>query len=243
MLIVEIAMKGGEQKGLLAIWADIEEDYRIEFEKWHNCEHVPERVNIPGFCVGHRYRGIGDAPEVLMFYETLDSKTLGCEPYLHSLNNPTPWTRESISHFRNTVRTVYTLLATSGKKPPTEAPYLFVHRFDAEPGSERDVLRWYGKEYLSAVCGLPGVYRGRLYESDLETSNIMTEERKVLRPESGRQRFLAIYEVSSLDLGMGERWQRASVETELRKSMLKELIRGDREFYWHDFTMYAFETD
>jgi len=178
-----------------------------------------------------------------MFYETLDSKTLGSEPYLHSLNNPTPWTRESISHFRNTVRTVYSLLATSGKRPPTEAPYLFVHRFDAEPGSERDVLRWYGKEYLSAVCGLPGVYRGRLYESDLETSNVMTEERKVLRPESGRQRFLAIYEISSLDLCMGERWQRASVETELSKSMLKEPIRGDREFYWHDFTMYAPETD
>jgi hypothetical protein len=236
---VKTAMKEKEAKGLLAIWADIEEDYRVEFEKWHNCEHVPERVSIPGFYVGHRYQGIGDAPEFLMFYETLDSKTLGSEPYLHSLNNPTPWTRETIRHFSNIVRTVYSLLGTAGKKPPLDAPYLFVHRFNAVAGSERDIIRWYKGEYLPTVCGLPGVYRGRLYESDLETSNINTEERKVHRAESGEQRFLAIYEILSLDLCAGENRQGVPMDTERSKSMLKKLIRVDRQFYWHDFTMYA----
>lgn len=35
-----------EMKGLLAIWADIDEDYRMEFEKWHNCEHMADRVKL-----------------------------------------------------------------------------------------------------------------------------------------------------------------------------------------------------
>jgi hypothetical protein len=243
MVIVKPAMKGKEAKGLLAIWADMDEDYRVEFERWHNCEHVPERVSIPGFYVGHRYQGIGDAPEFLMFYETLDSKTLGSEPYLRSLNNPTPWTHEAIRHFSNIVRTVYSLLGTAGKKPPIDAPYLFVHRFNAEPASERDVIRWYGEEYLPTVCGLPGVYRGRFYESDLETSNINTEERKVHRAESGEQRFLAIYEISSLDLCTGENRQGVPMDTDNSESMLKKLIHADREFYWHDFTMYSPDTD
>lgn len=39
-------MRQERTKGLLAIWADSDEDYRAEFEKWHQCEHTAERVTI-----------------------------------------------------------------------------------------------------------------------------------------------------------------------------------------------------
>ena len=237
------AMREKEARGLLAVWADIDEDYRVEYEKFLSCEHMADRVTIPGFHVGHRYQGIGEAPVFFIFYETSDSQVLRSKPYLRSLNNPSPWTRESIRRLRNTVRTIYNLLATEGKRPPLEAPYLFVHRFNPEPGSERDVIRWYQGEYLPAVCNLPGVYRGRLYESDPEISNLMTEERKVHGAGSGEQRFLAIYEISSLDLCTGENWPKAARGNERGESMLKKLIRVNGEFYWHGFTMYAPETD
>jgi hypothetical protein len=236
-------MEAREAKGLLAVWADIDEDYRVEYEKFLSCEHMADRVTLPGFHVGHRYQGIGNAPVFFIFYETSDSQVLGSKPYLHSLNNPSPWTRESIRHLRNTVRTIYSLLATEGKRPPMEAPYLFVHRFNPEPGSERDVIRWYRGEYLPAVCGLPVVYRGRLYESDPEISNLMTEERKVHGAGSGEQRFLAIYEISSLDLCTDEHWHQAAMDTKRGESMLKKLIRVNEEFYWHGFTMYSPDTD
>jgi hypothetical protein len=37
-----------EAKGLLAIWADVDEDYRVEYQKWHNFVHVlsPARVEL-----------------------------------------------------------------------------------------------------------------------------------------------------------------------------------------------------
>jgi hypothetical protein len=236
-------MEAREAKGLLAVCADIDEDYRVEYEKFLSCEHMADRVTLPGFHVGHRYQGIGNAPVFFIFYETSDSQVLGSKPYLHSLNNPSPWTRESIRHLRNTVRTIYSLLATEGKRPPMEAPYLFVHRFNAEPASERDVIRWYGEECLPAVCGLPVVYRGRLYESDPEISNLMTEERKVHGAGSGEQRFLAIYEISSLDLCTDEHWHQAAMDTKRGESMLKKLIHVNEEFYWHGFTMYSPDTD
>ena len=57
-------------QGLLAIWANVDADYQQEFVKWHNCEHVAERVNIAGFHVGHRYRALGEARDFFMVYET-----------------------------------------------------------------------------------------------------------------------------------------------------------------------------
>ncbi len=44
-------------KGLMGFWADIDEDYVLRFQEWHNYEHIPERVGIPGFNAGRRYRG------------------------------------------------------------------------------------------------------------------------------------------------------------------------------------------
>ena len=55
-------MRNRTSNGMLAFWTDIDEDYILEFQKWHNCEHMTERTSIPGFRVGRRYRGTGDAP-------------------------------------------------------------------------------------------------------------------------------------------------------------------------------------
>ena len=38
----------------MGFWTDIDEDYVLEFQKWHNCEHMTERTSIPGFHVGRR---------------------------------------------------------------------------------------------------------------------------------------------------------------------------------------------
>jgi hypothetical protein len=43
-----------------------------------------------GFHVGRRYRGIGEAPDFLMYYETEDSKVMAGKPYQLAINNPTP---------------------------------------------------------------------------------------------------------------------------------------------------------
>ncbi len=233
-----------EMKGLLAIWADIDEDYRMEFEKWHNCEHMADRVTIPGFYVGYRYEGIGDAPYSLMIYETSDSAVLESKAYLHSKNNPTPWAREALSHYKNTVRMIYSLLATAGKKPSTQAPYIFVVRFNSEPGGEKEAIRWWKEEFLSKIIALPGVYRGRLYEVNAEISNIITEEQKIYgRMKIERQRFLALIEIASLNLPEGKGWQDAYMETSDSSKSLRRMKNVSEELYWLRFVMYAPESN
>ena len=53
----------------MAFWAEIEADYIPHFQEGHNCEHIPERISIPGFNVGRRYRGMGAAQKLLIFYK------------------------------------------------------------------------------------------------------------------------------------------------------------------------------
>jgi hypothetical protein len=221
-----------EARGLLAIWADVDKDHLIEFQKWHNCQHVAERVSIPGFHVGRRYRGIGEAPDFLMYYETDDSKVMAGKPYQLAINNPTPWTKEVIPHLRNTLRSIYSLVSSIGEKARTDAPYIFLARFNAEPKSENQVIESY-QEHFKRILSIPGVYRVRLYVVDDEVSNISTAERKIHGGGPGQQRFLAFYEMADIALPASNAWKEAMEGIE------KIIKNVQKESYWLDFVMYA----
>jgi len=49
-------------QGVVAIWNGIAPEGRAEFFEWHNREHMPERVGIPGFRRGRRYIAKYGAP-------------------------------------------------------------------------------------------------------------------------------------------------------------------------------------
>ena len=175
--------RGGSQgsRGLMAFWADIDADYLPRFQEWHNTEHIPERISIPGFNVGRRYRGMGAAPGFLMFYETNGAAVFASADYMARLNEPTPWTRESLIHFQNPSRNIYTLLAETGRAAPIEAAYVHTLRFNSAA--------------MPADWLPPGeIHRSRLYAVDEEISNIMTSERNIYGGGPGQQQYLAMVE-------------------------------------------------
>ena len=229
-----------ESKGLLAIWADVDAAYHLEFEKWHNCEHMADRVTIPGFHVGYRYQGIGASPYSLMAYETADSSVLESEPYLRSKNNPTPWTREALSHYRNTERMIYNLVASVGKRPATQVPYLFGMRFDPESENEAETVEGVQEGFLVRIAAVPAVGRARLYRVNEKISDIVTEERRIYGGgPKRRQRFLALVEMASAPLPENDAcrdlyWQ--DHQGGKRVNMIKNV---SEERYWLRFVMQA----
>lgn len=180
--------------GLMAFWADIAPDYVLRYQEWHNCEHVPERVNIPGFLRGRRYRERSGEPSFLMFYETETPAVLGSDAYLAALNNPTPWTREALQYFRNPARNIYSLIADRGAPQLNPAPYAFTSRFNLDAASEEKVLASYCDRWLPALAGAEGVVRARLYRVDEDATSIVTSERKIYGGGLGGQRYLALVE-------------------------------------------------
>jgi hypothetical protein len=235
------SMAHTEPQGLLAIWADVDADYQPEFVKWHNCEHVAERVSIAGFHVGHRYRAMDEERDFFMVYETATADVMQSAPYLHSQNNPTPWTRQSIAHFRRTLRTIYRLVAAVGQQPTLDAPYVLLVRSNPplEPGGADEVVRWYREEHLPRLCAVPGTLRARLYRADAGISGIVTAERQVHGASSGSQEFLAMYEMLSPDIPNSAAWREAARGTARSAKMVAALRDLERERYWLDFALWA----
>src|SRR5262249_48333935 len=144
-------MKRSSSLGLMAFWTDIDANYVLSFQEWHNCEHIPERLSIPGFKASRRYRGFGNAPMFLIYYETETPMVLESAAYLASLNRPTPTTAEALQHFRNPTRNIYKLLAEVGEPPSIAAPYILSMRFNLHSDQEIATRDWYRHDWLPAV--------------------------------------------------------------------------------------------
>ena len=229
-----------EARGLMAIWADVDAAYHLEFERWHNCEHMADRVTIPGFQLGFRYQGIGASPYSLMAYETADSSVLKSEPYLRSKNNPTPWTREALSYFRNTERTIFNLVASVGKRPATQAPYLFGLRFDPGSENEAETLEALWEGFLVGIAAIPGGIRARLYGVNEKISAIPTEEQRIYGSGPKRRpRFLVLVEMATAPPPENGAWRdlfRQDLPGDKRVQGIKNV---NEERYWLRFVLQA----
>ncbi|MCP4237783.1 MAG: hypothetical protein GY770_30140 [Aestuariibacter sp.] len=181
-----------EKNGLMAFWSDIKPDYVLQFQEWHNCEHIPERISIPGFYRGSRYRASDGRPHFLMFYETESPDIMNSGPYIDALNSPSSWTKEALNYFRNPVRNIYQLVFSCGDEGSLVAPWLTSVRFNCSIGTDFSQM----SNWIAAIVLQSDVYRARLFEVEKEISSIMTSERKIYGGVSGGQRYLAMIEHS-----------------------------------------------
>ena len=91
-------------KAALLLTFNVEEAAIAEHDDWHTHEHLPERLSIPGFLRGTRWVSVRGSPRYVVIYEVQSLETLGSEPYLKRLNNPTPWTSKMMTHYRGMTR-------------------------------------------------------------------------------------------------------------------------------------------
>ena len=100
-------MAGGlAGRGAITIWQDVRPEAREDFFAWHNGEHIPERVGIPGFLRGRRYGALAGSPEFFTLYETAGPEVHTSAAYFERLNNPTPQTRRVAPMMVNNVRSL-----------------------------------------------------------------------------------------------------------------------------------------
>lgn len=176
--------------GLMAFWVDIDAEDVPGFQEWHNCEHMPERLSIPGFLRGRRYRADTGAAHFLKLYETLTPDVLSSEAYLAALNAPTDWTRAALTLFRNPVRNVYRLVGAKGRAGRFCAPWLTALRFNLRREPDAEALA----DWLAAMAAADGIERAQLWAVDEAISGIQTSERRIYGGGPGQQQYLALVE-------------------------------------------------
>jgi heme-degrading monooxygenase HmoA len=108
-------------KAALAMWWDMSDAHRSEFEHWHTHEHFPERLGIPGFRRVTRWTSADGDEGIFVMYELDDYEVLASPAYVARLNAPTPSSARLMPHHRNMVRSQCRVLESGGINPARNA--------------------------------------------------------------------------------------------------------------------------
>jgi len=179
--------------GLMAFWNNIDAAEETAVRQWHNCQHMSERVNIPGFRTGRRYRGFDDASTFLMYYETESPSVLAGEDYQRALNTPTQWTRDSLKFFKDPARAIFKLVDEAGVTPQEPAFFLATLRFNVS-GEAETMRQAYLDRVLHQLAADPNVIRVCLWENELAITGIRTAESSIYGASAGQQQFALFVE-------------------------------------------------
>ncbi len=108
-----MALKGS---AFMIMWHDIAAEGDEDYNHWHTAQHMPERLDHPGF---HRSRrGINRGADHQVYFTLYEGEALDTflsPEYAHSLNNPTEWTQSVAPHFRNFLRMACEVSSSSGR--------------------------------------------------------------------------------------------------------------------------------
>ena len=164
---------------VMAVWGDAAPEVEAEFGEWYFREHVPERVGLPGFRSGRRYRRVGSGKHrYLALYEVDDVSVLSGGAYIERLNNPTPWTQSMMPHFRNFVRGVFDVPARVGE---VHGGAIVTLRLPKAPEAVLDRL---GGTVLPALQAREGVTRAQLWRANIAQSTVETTEKSMRTDEA-----------------------------------------------------------
>jgi hypothetical protein len=161
--------------GAVCIWHDLLPEARDDFHQWHNREHMPERVGIPGFRRGRRYVAISGTPEYFNLYEADSAEVLGGQDYLNRLNAPTEWTRQVVPSFRNVSRSICRVVYTHGVG---QGAFILTQRFDVDARDRPQVVKALRQRLLPPLCDNKGIAGVHLCLADESISKVETAEKK-----------------------------------------------------------------
>ena len=188
-------MLAGE--GAVAIWNDIADAGRAEFYAWHLSEHMPERVGIPGFVRGRRYRAADAAtkPEFFTLYETVSFQVIQGSDYLARLNEPTAWTRATTVHFQSTTRSLTRVVASHGVG---SGGALLTLRFDIADDAVHTLVPGLTSS-LEAAARLPRITGAHLLGADAGVSAQSTAESRDRKDLQAPARWVILLEGCDVD--------------------------------------------
>jgi hypothetical protein len=168
--------------GVLANWGDVLPEAEDDFNAWHTREHMPERVAVPGFLRGRRWRALSPGPRYFMLYEAENPQVFVSAHYLKRLNNPTPWTQRILATYVAPSRTVCRVVATRGRGC---GGFLTTLQLTASLGQAERLASWLSSPEPLAAIDCQGVTGVSALQGDPQLGQMPTAE-KMLRETQGQ---------------------------------------------------------
>jgi len=162
--------------GILSVWNEYPSEDVEFYERWYMTEHFPERLGVPGFLRGRRYRAI-DADRTYFTFCDLDSPdVLFSSAYIARLNDPTAWTTRIMGRWSSMFRTACRRVSRAGT---AVGGFVAVARFEEPAAISRGQAQEL-KERLADPC----VVAVDIWQATAE-QNSPTKEASA-RPEADR---------------------------------------------------------
>ena len=179
---------------VMAVWGDADPAAEAEFNEWYHREHVPERVGMPGWLNGRRYRKVGRGRHrYLAVYDVASLRSFADPAYRQALDHPSDWTRRMMPHFRNFVRATCRVRLRIGE---VAGSVVATVRYDPGDGDREAIARWLAGDVLHSLREREGITRVQLWEADLDTSLARSGEQAIRMGSDGRAPFTAVIEAT-----------------------------------------------
>ena len=182
-------MTAGPQAALITI-LDFAKVAKDEFDAWLDTEHIPERLQVPGFTNAERWVANDGSTRSLALYDLDDLAVLNSTAY-EAVTGPhlSPWSRRVIGRCER--RRFDLELVSRFDKPVQQAAngLLFV-AMDVAPEADNDFNDWYDQEHVPRLFSIDGVMSARRY-----------------RAPSGGPRYIATYHTTTPEVADSDDWK------------------------------------
>lgn len=154
-----------------------------DFHDWYQTEHIPVRLELPGFAGATRYKAVEGEPKYLAVYDLQDMAVLDTPQYRQLKSDPSPRTERMLANVSGFTRFTCEEISDVGERG--EAPFLFVVAFAVPPEEEAAFDHWYESEHAPLLLRARDWLRVRRY--------------KVVSGDGGDWTHFALHELASLD--------------------------------------------
>jgi hypothetical protein len=150
------------------------------FHQWYDEEHIPLRMNVPGFVSAQRYRDLADdAKGFLAVYEMTEPNVMATPAYQEVKTRPSETTRHRLTNVSGFTR--YIAAETSVRRQPNDlgphaldANILYAVWFEVPEAELPDFDAWYEQDHVPLLMGCKDwlmVRRFRIVDGEPTSAN------------------------------------------------------------------------
>jgi hypothetical protein len=189
-------------------------DDETAFNAWYDQEHVPLRLEVPGFLTARRYRAATeDGPRYLALYDLESTDVLQCAAYLRLAHERSERERDMLSRIPLMQRRVFELVL-DGAEWIKEPPYQLTVGMTPRAGGDEDFVAWYREEHIDMLLDVPGWRRARLFR----------------QVEGDGPAFMAVHELESPAVFDHSKYEK-SISTPWRERIRSSVTRYERNLF------------
>jgi hypothetical protein len=185
------------------------------FNTWYDEEHVPLRLNVPGFLSARRYRAASPDTDrqYLALYDLASLDVLRSEAYLRLPREPSERERAMLASIPLIDRRVVELVLDCPEWT-RDAPHQLLFCMTPPRDAEDDFVAWYREEHIPLLLEVPGWRRVRLFR----------------QVEGSGPTFMAVHELESPGVFDRPEYDTA-ISTPWRERIRQSVLRRERHFF------------